>query len=77
MRSALAITHNAVDATSDPAEFRANWGQYGNIEPTRSPTWIVPTKNPEALREALEQVPGAPRVQDKLPPEAIFQFRSG
>jgi hypothetical protein len=76
-KALLVITHNAIDATSDPAEFRATWGQYANIEPVQSPTWIVPTKNPEALRAALEQAPGAPRVQDKLPPEAIFQFRSG
>jgi hypothetical protein len=77
IKAALIITHNAIDATSDPAEFRANWGRYANMEPVQSPTWLVPTRNPEALRAALEQAPGAPRVQDKLPPEAIFQFRSG
>lgn len=76
-KSILVITHNAIDATSDPAEFRPNWGQYGNIKPVQSPTWIVPTRRPEALRAALEQVPGAPAVQDTLPPQATFQFRSG
>lgn len=76
-KAALVITHNAIDATSDPAEFRANWGRYANLEPVRSPTWLVPTNHPEALRAALEQAPGAPRVQETLPPEAVFQFRSG
>lgn len=76
-RALLIITHNAIDATSDPPTFRANWQQYANLEPVESPTWVVPTKRPEALRAALERAPGAPRVQDRLPPDAIFQFKSG
>lgn len=77
MKAALVITHNAIDATSDPAEFRPSWGQYVNLQPVKSPTWMVPTRNPEALRAALQQIPGAPPVQDTLPPQATFQFRSG
>ena len=77
VKARLIITHNAVDATADPAEFRKSWARYGDIEPVESPTWMIPTRNPRALRAALEQVPKAPRVQEKLPPEAVFQFRSG
>jgi len=75
--SMLVITHNATDAASDPAEFRPNWGQLGGIRPVQSPTWFVSTNNPDALRAVLEEIPGAPSVQDTLPPEAVFQFRSG
>lgn len=77
VKAELVITHNATDATSDPAEFRTAWAQYGRIRPVESPTWMIPTRNPDALRAALEQIPGAPPVQNALPPEAVFQFRSG
>lgn len=77
MKAALVITHNAIDATSDPADFRPSWGQYVNLQPVKSPTWMVPTRNPQALRAALQQIPGAPPVQDTLPRQATFQFRSG
>lgn len=77
VKAELVITHNAIDAVSDPAEFRTAWAQYGRIKPVQSPTWMIPTRNPEALRAALEQIPGAPPVQDTLPPQATFQFRSG
>lgn len=76
MRSALVITNNPVYATSDPADFRSNWMQYGKRRGVPSPTWLVPTRNPEALRTALEEVSGAPRVQDHLPAEANFQFQA-
>lgn len=77
MKAALVITHNAIDATSDPADFRPSWGQYVDLRPVKSPTWMVPTRNPEALRAALEQIPGAPPVQNTLPPDATLQFWSG
>lgn len=77
-KGALIITNDPRFVSSDPPEFRTSRGQYGaRIHATESPTWMVPTRNPEALRAALAQVPGAPRVQEKLPQEAIFQFFSG
>lgn len=77
-KAVLVITHDARYISSDPPEFRGMRGQYGiRLSSVESPTWMVPTRNPEALRAALAQVPDAPRVQDKLPPEAIFQFFAG
>lgn len=68
MRSALVITNNPVYAMSYPADSRSNWMRYGKRRGVPSPNWLVPTRNPEALRAALEEVPGTPRVQDHLCP---------
>jgi hypothetical protein len=77
-KGALVITTDARSISSDPPEFRTTRGQYGvRIQGVGSPTWMLPTRNPGALHAALEQVPDAPRVQDKLPSQAIFQFSSG
>lgn len=76
-KAELVITHNAIDAASDPPTFRRMRGRYGRLTGVESPTWMIPTNHPEALKAALERAPGAPRVQDRLPPEAIFQFKSG
>lgn len=75
---ALVITTDARSISSDPPTFLTSRGQYGvRIHGVESPTWMIPTRDPEALRAAIERVPGAPRVQANLPSQAIFQFRSG
>jgi hypothetical protein len=77
MKAALVIVNDPRHATSDPPEFRSDWRSYGKrIAGVRSVTWLVPTRQPEALRAALAQVPGAPPVQDHFPPGTDFQFRA-
>jgi hypothetical protein len=77
MKAALVIVNDPRHATSDPPEFRSNWrSQRKRIAGVRSPIWLVPTRQPEALRAALAQVPGAPPVQDHFPPGTDFQFRA-
>jgi hypothetical protein len=77
MKAALVIINDPRHATSDPPEFRSNRRSPGKrIAGIRSRIWLVPTRQPEALRAALAQVPGAPPVQDHFPPDADFQFRA-
>jgi hypothetical protein len=77
MKAALVIVNDPRHAASDPLEFRSNWRSYGKrIAGVRSVTWLVPTRQPEALHAALTQIPGAPPVQDHFPPHADFQFRA-
>jgi hypothetical protein len=59
---------------SDPGAFRANRSQIGPIKGIISPTWLVPTRHPEALRAALAKAPGAPAVGEHLPPDEKFAF---
>lgn len=73
-RGALVITHDARHVSSDPPEFRTTRGR---IRAAGSPTWMVPVRDPGALRAALARVPEAPPVRDALPREAVFQFFSG
>jgi hypothetical protein len=74
VKAGLVITTNPALTRSDPAAFRSNWSQIGSIKAVVSPTWLVPTRRPEALRAALANAPGAPSVQDHLPPGAKFTF---
>ena len=37
------------------------------VQPRLSPTWIVPTRHPEALRKALETMPGQDSQVSRLP----------
>jgi hypothetical protein len=44
-----------------PARFYTNYkdGQFSHlVQPQLSPTWVVPTRHPEALSAALQRVPG-------------------
>jgi hypothetical protein len=44
-----------------PARFYTNYkdGQFSHlVQPQLSPTWLVPTRHPEALSAALQRVPG-------------------
>jgi hypothetical protein len=60
MRAALVIEVDPFSATTPsirPARFYSNFmdGRFSRlIQPRLSPTWIVPTRNPEALSNALE-----------------------
>jgi hypothetical protein len=64
MRAALVIEVNpfGVSATDiRPARFFTNFkdGHFSHlVEPQLSPTWVVPTRHPEALRAILQAVPG-------------------
>jgi hypothetical protein len=74
VKAGLVIVTNPSLTRSDPATFRANWSQAGHIKGVTSPTWLVPTRHPEALRAALAQAPGAPAIGDQLPPDEKFFF---
>jgi hypothetical protein len=64
MRAALIIEVNPSAVTASairPARFYSNYkdGQFSHlVQPRLSPTWIVPTRRPEALSAALQRVPG-------------------
>jgi len=74
VRAVLVISNHPAFTSSDPPEFRTNWGQFGRLRGVTSPTWQVPTRHPDQLRAALKQCPWAPPVHDHLPPQADFQF---
>jgi hypothetical protein len=64
MRTALVVEVNpfAVSASRvRPARFYTNFkdGHFSHlVQPQPSPTWVVPTRHPEALRAVLQAVPG-------------------
>jgi hypothetical protein len=61
---ALVIEVNPSAVTASrirPARFYTNYkdGQFSHrVEPQLSPTWVVPTRHPEALNAALQTAPG-------------------
>lgn len=65
MRAALVIEvdPSAVTAsTTRPARFYTNYkdGQFSHrVDPQPSPTWVVPTRHPQALNAALQTAPGS------------------
>ena len=64
MRAALIIEVNPSGVTAAeirPARFYTNYkdGQFSHlVRPQLSPTWVVPTRHPEALSAALQTIPG-------------------
>jgi len=64
MRAALVIEVNPLTVTASqirPARYYSNFkdGYFSHlIHPQLSPTWVVPTRYPEALRAALQAIPG-------------------
>ena len=64
MRSALVIEVNPLAVRASeirPARFYTNFkdGHFSHLlHPQLSPTWVVPTRHPEALRAALQAIPG-------------------
>ncbi len=64
MRSALVIEVNPLAVRASeirPARFYTNFkdGHFSHlVHPQLSPTWVVPTRHPEALRAALQAIPG-------------------
>ncbi|MBO0805049.1 MAG: hypothetical protein J2P25_18485 [Nocardiopsaceae bacterium] len=76
-KAILVIINDPRLTESEPAEFRTMRGRYGTTwRGVASPTWVVPTRHPGALRAALSQVPTLP-VQDSLPPGTPLQFTTG
>ena len=73
-RAGLVIVNDPALAGSDPAAFRPNRRWPGHVRGVASPTWVVPTRHPEALRAALARAAGAPAVHDQLPPADRFSF---
>jgi hypothetical protein len=63
MRAALTIEINPSAITASavrPARFYSNYkdGQFSHlVRPRLSPTWVVPTRHPEALSAALQTIP--------------------
>ncbi len=76
-RAALVIVNSPALAYSDPGTFRGDWARPGAATGVASPTWLVPTRHPEALLAALARVPRAPLVHDHLPPGESFRFYDG
>jgi hypothetical protein len=74
VKAGLVVVTNPALTHSDPEAFRANRSQIGPVKGILSPTWLVPTRHPQGLRSALAQAPGAPPVQDHLPPGKEFAF---
>jgi hypothetical protein len=64
MRAALVIEVNPLTVTASqirPARYYSNFkdGYFSHlIQPKPSPTWVVPTRRPEALSAALQTIPG-------------------
>ena len=64
IRAALVVDIDPVAVTVPlvrPARFYTNFtdGQYSHlVQPRLSPTWVVPTRHPDALSRALQAVPG-------------------
>jgi hypothetical protein len=67
MRAALIIEVNPFAATASqvrPARYYSNFkdGRFSHlVHPQLSPTWVVPTRHPEALGAVLRAVPGGQR----------------
>jgi len=63
MRAALVINVDPFTVTTNPIRSARYYSNFKNgrfsrlIQPRLSPTWIVPTRNPEALRQAIEAFP--------------------
>jgi hypothetical protein len=66
MRAALVIDVDTLAVTAPqirPARYYNNFknGYFSRlVQPELSPTWVVPTRNPQALSEALKAIPGKP-----------------
>lgn len=73
----LVISVDPRRTQSEPREFTAARGQYGRISPVASPTWLTPVQDPDALRAALERLPQAPPVHDRLPSGGTVRFEVG
>jgi hypothetical protein len=65
MRAALVLDVDPLAVTTTrirPARFYSNFkdGRFSRlIHPELSPTWVVPTRHPEALGQALKAFPGS------------------
>jgi hypothetical protein len=73
----LVISVDPRRTETDPPELGVLRGQYGRVRPVPSPVWLVPTRHPDALRDALRQLPQAPPVHDHLPSEGTVRFEVG
>jgi hypothetical protein len=64
MRAALVLDVDPFSVTATPirpARYYSNFknGRFSRlIQPELSPTWVVPTRHPEALRQVLKDLPG-------------------
>jgi hypothetical protein len=68
MRAALVILVDPGRAWYPPA--KAQKGAWGDrYIPHPSIVWLAPTRRPQALRAALERVPGCPPVTDQVGPD--------
>jgi hypothetical protein len=76
VNAGLVIVNDPQLTRCDPSTFRPNRRWPGLVKGVTSPTWVVPTRRPEALRAALARVPNATAVQDSLPPDGKFFFYS-
>jgi hypothetical protein len=63
----LVISNDPRRTESEPREFRPARGQYSRIQPVPSPVWLVPIRDPAAFRAAVQRLPQAPPVYDRLP----------
>jgi hypothetical protein len=72
----LVISNDPSRTESEPRNIRPGRGQSGRIRPVKSPAWVVPIRNPGAFRSAVQRLPQAPPVHDRLPEGHIrFEVR--
>ena len=71
----LVISNDPGRTESEPRTFTSAIGQYSRVAPVPPPTWLVPIRNPGALRAAVRQLPQAPPVHDRLP-EGQLRFEA-
>jgi hypothetical protein len=72
----LVISNDPSRTESEPRNIRAGRGQFSRIRPVMSPTWVVPIRNPGAFRAAVQRLPQAPPVYDRLPEGQVrFEVR--
>jgi hypothetical protein len=74
VNAGLVIVNDPPLTSCDPSALRPNRRWPGLVRGVSSPTWVVPTRHPQALRAALAAAPGAPTIQDQLPPDGKFAF---
>jgi hypothetical protein len=63
----LVISNDPRRTESEPRELDPVRGRNGTVYPVRSPAWMVPIRDPAAFRAAVQRLPQAPPVYDRLP----------
>jgi hypothetical protein len=76
MRTGLVIVQKDFPGTSDPVGIRARTTTKGVLCGVPSKVWLIPTRNPVALRNAVRLLSHAPPVYDHMPSGNAVTFGS-